>query len=63
MIEDYLTTWSSVNTYREKHPQEKDTLLPDFFRGFWERREKETGHRDDIIIAWPSSITLLHKSH
>ncbi|PRP78701.1 hypothetical protein PROFUN_13440 [Planoprotostelium fungivorum] len=63
MIEDYLTTWSSVNTYREKHPQEKDTFLPDFFRGFWARREKETGHRDDIIIAWPSSITLLHKSH
>lgn len=61
-LQAYLHTFSSLHTYHEKYPQDKENPEGDIATRFFNTLKKETGEPEYIDVEWPMAVMLVKRS-
>ncbi|KZV71986.1 S-adenosyl-L-methionine-dependent methyltransferase [Peniophora sp. CONT] len=57
----YLHSFSSLHTYLEKYPQDKENPEGDIATRFFKTLQKETGEPEYIDVEWPMAVMLVKR--
>lgn len=58
----YFQTWSSLHTYRERYPEDRQNPEGDISVRFWNQLKGDAKKDDEIVVEWPVAMILAKKA-
>ena len=63
----YLYTFSSLHTFHEKYPGDKDVPSGDIAKRFWKQLQEHAAERDgsrlnEVDVEWPMALLLARRA-